>query len=87
MFIGTVVVGCVLRAGNGASMRGALIRDVSSYALAVIATTSVMASEQVRCSLHEALGPDWHCPIDIVSVSSCLLILWLNAVFLASSCM
>lgn len=47
MFIGTVVVACVLKAGDGASMRGALIRDVSSYALAVIATTAVIASGKV----------------------------------------
>ena len=52
LFIGTCVVGCVLRAGEGAAMRGALIRDVSSYALAVAAVGLIVASGQVlgRCS-------------------------------------
>lgn len=67
MFIGTVVVGCVLRAGNGASMRGALIRDVSSYAIAVIATTAVMASEKVSCSPHEDLHR-----VDTAHIDPCL---------------
>lgn len=50
MFIGTVVLGCVLGAGKGATMRGALIRDVSSYMLAVAAVATIVASGQVRWS-------------------------------------
>lgn len=60
LFIGTCVVGCVLRAGEGTAMRGALIRDVSSYALAVAAVGLIVASGQVlhRCSTKARLPID-----------------------------
>ncbi len=48
MFIGTVVLGAVLAAGKGATMRGALIRDVSSYMLAVAVVAGIVASGRVR---------------------------------------
>ena len=57
MFIGTVVVGCVLRAGKGASMRGALIRDVTSYMLSVVVVTLIISSGRVSlaCSQENIL--------------------------------
>ena len=47
MFIGTMVVGAVLWVADGAAMRGALLRDVSCYALSVVAVVAVLASGQV----------------------------------------
>jgi hypothetical protein len=48
MFIGTVVLGAVVGASKGASVRGALIRDVSAYALAVAMVAWIISSGQVR---------------------------------------
>ncbi len=47
MFIGTVVLGAVLGAGKGAAMRGALIRDVSAYALSIATVAGIIGSGQV----------------------------------------
>ena len=47
MFIGTVVLGAVVGASKGASVRGALIRDVSAYALAVAMVAWILGSGQV----------------------------------------
>jgi len=58
MFIGTVVVGCVLRAGGGANMRGALVRDVSSYALAIAAVGLVVYSGQVLARSFQSATAD-----------------------------
>lgn len=50
MFIGTVVLGAVLGASKGATMRGALIRDVSSYMLAVALVAWIIGSGEVRAA-------------------------------------
>lgn len=47
MFIGTVVLGAVLGASRGATMRGALLRDVSSYMLAVALVAWIIGSGKV----------------------------------------
>ena len=50
MFIGTVVLGAVVGASKGASVRGALIRDVSAYALAVAMVAWILGSGQVSAA-------------------------------------
>jgi hypothetical protein len=50
MFIGTVVLGAVVHASKGASVRGALIRDVSAYALAVAMVAWILGSGQVSAA-------------------------------------
>jgi hypothetical protein len=56
MFIGTVVLGAVVGASKGASVRGALIRDVSAYALAVAMVAWILGSGQVVAGCLQLLG-------------------------------
>ncbi len=44
MFVGCAVSGAVILLGNGAKARGALMRDVGSYLLAIVAVTGILAS-------------------------------------------
>ena len=44
MFVGCVVAGAVVLASGGAKARGALLRDVAGYLLAVAAAAGVLAS-------------------------------------------
>lgn len=47
MFVGCVVAGSVMLVGSGAAVRGALIRDVSAYAIAASAVALMLHSGQV----------------------------------------
>lgn len=47
MFVGCVVAGSVMLVGSGAAVRGALIRDVSAYAIAASAVALLLHSGQV----------------------------------------
>lgn len=47
MFIGCVVAGSVMLVSDGAKVRGALIRDVSTYLLAVVTVAAMMHSGKV----------------------------------------
>ena len=47
MFVGCVVAGSVMLCGSGAAVRGALIRDVSAYAIAASAVALLLHSGQV----------------------------------------
>lgn len=44
LFVGCGVAGCVLRAAGGAHARGALVRDVGAYGVAVAATALILKS-------------------------------------------
>lgn len=48
MFVGCVVAGSVVLANGGAKARGALLRDVSTYFLAVSAVLAMLVTGQVR---------------------------------------
>ena len=56
MFVGCVVAGSVMLCCEGAKVRGALIRDVAAYAIAVVSVALILWSGQVvrppwlRCS-------------------------------------
>lgn len=54
MFVGCVVAGSVMLVCQGAKVRGALIRDVAAYAIAVLSVALILWSGKVRCipSLH-----------------------------------
>lgn len=49
MFVGCVVAGSVMLVGSGAAVRGALIRDVSAYAIAASAVAFMLHSGQASC--------------------------------------
>ncbi len=44
MFVGCVVAGAVILVSNGAKARGALVRDVTAYALATGLVVGLLAS-------------------------------------------
>lgn len=47
MFVGCVVAGSVMLCCQGAKVRGALIRDVAAYAIAVLAVAIILWSGKV----------------------------------------
>ena len=47
MFVGCVVAGSVMLCCQGAKVRGALIRDVAAYAIAVLAVAVILWSGKV----------------------------------------
>lgn len=47
MFVGCVVAGSVMLCCQGAKVRGALIRDVAAYAIAVVAVAGILWSGKV----------------------------------------
>lgn len=47
MFVGCVVAGSVMLCCQGAKVRGALIRDVAAYAIAVVAVAVILWSGKV----------------------------------------
>lgn len=49
MFVGCVVAGSVMLACQGAKVRGALIRDVAAYAIAVLSVALILWSGKVHC--------------------------------------
>ena len=44
MFVGSVVAGCVVLASHGAKARGALLRDVGTYAAAIALVAGFLLS-------------------------------------------
>jgi hypothetical protein len=56
MFITCVVGGCVTLAAGGASVRGALVRDAATYAVAVLLLTAMLASGKARPTARKALA-------------------------------
>lgn len=50
MFVGCVVAGSVMLCCQGAKVRGALMRDVAAYAIAVVAVAAILWSGKVRPS-------------------------------------
>ncbi len=50
MFVGCVVAGSVMLCCQGAKVRGALIRDVAAYAIAVLAVAIILWSGKVTLS-------------------------------------
>ena len=50
MFVGCVVAGSVMLACQGAKVRGALIRDVAAYAIAVLSVALILWSGKVHCT-------------------------------------
>ena len=47
MFVGCVVAGSVMLCCQGAKVRGALVRDVAAYAIAVVAVAIILWSGKV----------------------------------------
>lgn len=58
MFVGCVVAGSVMLACKGAKVRGALIRDVAAYAIAVLSVALILWSGKVQCTFPVYIGSD-----------------------------
>ena len=56
MFVGCVVAGSVMLVGSGAAVRGALIRDVSAYAIAASAVALMLHSGQASSTRERMLA-------------------------------